>query len=145
MPDQSLQTYATHRRWDPWYHVVAAVLLLGILVHAVVLAWKQHDLASLWQLALAVLLMIMTLKLRTYALKAQDRVIRLEEGLRMERLLPAELKARIAELRPHQCVGLRFASDGELADLVRQTLAENLGTEAIKKRIKTWRPDTFRV
>jgi hypothetical protein len=82
---------------------------------------------------------------RGYALKVQDRLIRLEEGLRMARILPEDLKARIPELKPDQCVGLRFASEGELADLVRQALAENLGSEAIKKRIKVWRPDEFRV
>ena len=139
------QTYATHRRLDPAYHFVAFSLLLLTLVLSGILAWRQPGLARAWYLALAALLVILALKIRTYALKVQDRLIRLEEGLRMARLLPDDLKARIPELRPDQCVGLRFASDGELAELVRQTLAEGLGSEDIKKRIKIWRPDDFRV
>jgi hypothetical protein len=78
-------------------------------------------------------------------LKVQDRLIRLEETLRMGRLLPEDLKARIPELTVKQMVGLRFASDGELTDRVREALDQNLDGEAIKKRIQTWRPDTFRV
>lgn len=139
------QTYATHRRFDPAYHIAGFVLLLTVIVLSLVLAWRQGGLSAAWLVALAALLLILATLVRTYALKVQDRLIRLEEGLRMARLLPEDLKARIPDLRPDQCVGLRFASDGELAELVRQTLAEDLGGEAIKKRIKTWRPDTFRV
>ncbi len=139
------QSYATHRRFDPAYHIAGFVLLLTVVVLSLVLAWRQGGLAAAWLVALAGLLLVLMALVRAYALKVQDRLIRLEEGLRMARLLPEDLKARIPDLRPDQCVGLRFASDGELADLVRQTLAEDLGAEAIKKRIKTWRPDTFRV
>lgn len=141
----SEQSYANHRRFDPAYHVVGFALLLLTLVLSAILAWKQPGLARAWHLLLAGLLVILLLKVRTYALRVQDRVIRLEESLRMARFLPEELKTRVPELRPDQFVGLRFASDGELADLVRQTLAENLGNEDIKKRIRIWRPDEFRV
>jgi hypothetical protein len=85
------------------------------------------------------------MQVRAYALKVQDRLIRLEETLRMQRLLPTDLQGRIPELSPKQMVGLRFASDGELADRTREVLDQNLSGEAIKKRIQTWRPDTFRV
>jgi len=141
----SEQNYSNHRRFDPAYHFVGFALLLLTLVLGTILAWKQPGLAKAWHLFLAALLVILLLKVRLYALRVQDRLIRLEEGLRMAGLLPDDLKERIPELRPDQCVGLRFASDGELADLVRQTLAENLGSEDIKKRIKVWRPDEFRV
>jgi hypothetical protein len=83
--------------------------------------------------------------IRLYALRVQDRLIRLEESLRMQRLFSADLQARIPELSPNQMVGLRFASDGELAERVREALNQDLSGEAIKKRIQTWRPDTFRV
>jgi hypothetical protein len=82
---------------------------------------------------------------RTFPLKAQDRVIRLEERLRCERLLPKDLVARLDELRIGQWVALRFASDGELEGLVRAALDEKLGGKAIKQRIKVWRPDHDRV
>jgi hypothetical protein len=90
-------------------------------------------------------LFVWLLKTRTYALKVQDRVIRLEERLRMEKLLPPELMSRFEELSVGQIVGLRFASDGELPALVLRALDERLDPKQIKKAIQTWRPDTHRV
>lgn len=142
MPDQ---TYATHRRFDPAFHFVGLPLVLAFLVISILLLWKQPSLASAGQLLLAVTLALTFLKTRLYAITVQDRIIRLEETLRMQRLLPEDLKARIPELQRDQFVGLRFAADGELADRVREALTEHLGNEAIKKRIKTWRGDFFRV
>ena len=139
------QSYATHRRFDPAYHFVGFPLILGFFVISAFLLWKHPSLASAGQMVLALALPILFFKIRLYALTVQDRVIRLEETLRMERLFPEELKARIPELRRDQFVGLRFAADAELADLTRRALAENLGNEAIKKLIKDWRGDFFRV
>ena len=150
MPEKSSQTYANHRRLDPAYHF----LLFGILavnvvvaVLAVIRMIKGHycDYATLWNLVMAAAFILVILKLRMYALHNQDRLIRLEEQLRMKTLLPAALATRAMELKPSQYVALRFASDEELPGLVQQTLDENLENEQIKKRIKTWRPDTFRV
>jgi hypothetical protein len=107
--------------------------------------YKRQSLHNAWLVLAAFAVLLLTLTVRGYALRVQDRVIRLEERLRMERVLPDDLKARIPELTVRQCVGLRFASDGELADRVREALAEGLNDEAIKKRIQAWRPDTFRV
>ena len=139
------QTYATHRRLDPLYHFVLAFLYVAFLLMAIRGVWKEANAGSISTLFLGLGLVVHWFKTRAYALQVQDRVIRLEERLRMAAILPEELGSRIQELSPAQCVGLRFAADAELADLVRQTLAENLGGEAIKKRIKDWRPDTFRV
>ncbi len=145
------QSLKTHRRFDLWYHVILFAILGVNFFHALMHLgrhlYKDHacDFGDVWQVLMAFAFLIMFLKLRTYALKAQDRVIRLEERMRMERLLPDDLKARILELRESQLVGLRFASDGELADRVREALNEKLGNEEIKKRIQTWRADDFRV
>ena len=139
------QTYATHRRFDPLYHFVALPLAFALVVIGAILAWKHAGLAGVWQLVLAILVLFLALKIRIYALRVQDRLIRLEEGLRMERLLPEDLKQRIPRLRPEQCVGLRFAADAELAERMQEALTGDLSGEAIKKRIKTWRPDDFRV
>lgn len=139
------QTYANHRRLDPLYHMVGFGLLLLALVLAVVHLVRQPGLAATWELVASLGLLITFLCLRTYALRNQDRLIRLEETLRMERLLPAELRTRIPELSPAQFVALRFAPDEELVGLVGQTLAEALSQDAIKRRIRSWRPDTFRV
>ena len=139
------QTYANHRRFDPLVHFA---LIPFFLVSALATAWRFIKAPSLhhgWLMLAAFAVALLTLTVRGYALKVQDRIIRLEERLRMERLLPEDLKARIPELTVRQCVGLRFAADAELADRVREALAEGLNDEAIKKRIQVWRPDTHRV
>ena len=83
-------------------------------------------------------------RIRIYSLKVQDRLIRLEETIRMQRVLPESLRSRISELKPGQMVALRFASDSELTGLVEKALA---GAEPkdLKSQIKNWRPDHFRV
>ena len=82
---------------------------------------------------------------RVMALKVQDRVIRLEERLRYERLLPADLKPRIGEFAVEQVVSLRFASDAELPALARKVLDEKMmERKAIKQLVKAWRPDYLR-
>ncbi|HEX4955077.1 MAG TPA: DUF6526 family protein [Thermoanaerobaculia bacterium] len=146
MSAKAPQTYQNHARFVPAYHYVAFGILTLNLVYA---AWKLFMVPSLdtvMALAVALALLIMLLYLRLFPLKAQDRVIRLEERLRLARLLPGDLQARIEELRPGQLVALRFASDEELPDLVRRTLAGDLANPgAIKKAIRNWRGDTLRV
>jgi len=83
--------------------------------------------------------------LRAYPLKVQDRVIRLEERLRLQALAPAEWHAQIYRLTEDQLIGLRFASDDEVVALAKQALEENLTRKQIKERIKNWRPDNWRV
>jgi hypothetical protein len=91
---------------------------------------------------LAAALVVVGLNARLFALAVQDRVIRLEERLRCEQLLPADLRPRIGELTADQLVALRFACDGELPSLARKVLDEKLQErKAIKLLIKTWRPD----
>jgi ABC-type antimicrobial peptide transport system ATPase subunit len=150
MSDSPSQSYASHRRFDPPYHFV----LFGVLAANFVMAlWalirmfikQPFDFGVVWAAAMAAILVLFALKVRLYALHNQDRLIQLEETLRMQSLLPDNLKARIPELRVSQFVALRFASDAELAGLVEAALDEKLGNADIKKRIRTWRPDTFRV
>ena len=142
MSDPAPQSYATHRRWVPAYHFVAS----GLLV--IYLLWRLYKVATDFSAenALAVLFVVGLLLVffysRTFALAVQDRVIRLEERLRCERLLPADLKAAAANLTAGQLIGLRFAADDELAELVRWVVADNVADrEAIKKRVRSWRPD----
>jgi hypothetical protein len=139
------QTYANHRRREPLQHYILTPIFMVTLVAAIWHAIKFPSLHSAWVAVIALALVFLTLQVRMYALKVQDRVIRLEELLRLQCLLPADLKGRIGELSPRQLIGLRFASDAELTDRVREAMDQHLDTEAIKKRIQTWRPDTFRV
>ena len=137
-----VQSYAHHKRFDPWYHFVALGLALLAFILAVVGLFRT---CAVWPLVASVLLLILFVKVRTYALRNQDRLIRLEETLRMQALLGEELRARIPELKPAQFVALRFASDQELPARVAEALQEKLKADDIKKRIQVWRADTFRV
>ena len=120
---------------------VSLVLLIAAIVNLV----RNFGWSSAFMLVAVIWAIVALLKIRLYALKVQDRVIRLEEQLRLKELLPAPLKSRIGELNEDQLVGLRFASDGEVAGLVEKTLAGKWGRKEIKQAIQTWRPDYWRV
>jgi hypothetical protein len=96
-------------------------------------------------LIFAVALITAVLKIRLYATKLQDRIIRLEERLRLASLVQEPLRSRIGELSEAQLVGLRFASDAEVAALVERAINEKLSRDDIKKAVKNWRADNFRV
>jgi hypothetical protein len=142
------QSYKNHTRWYPPFHFfVLPVLLLNFIFSIVetVRHWPQHRALFGWWIVLSVALFVLAATSRLSALKAQDRVIRLEEKLRMAALLSAEDLAASKRLTEAQFIALRFASDEELPKLVRRTLAENLTPQQIKESINSWRPDYFRV
>ncbi|HVC89699.1 MAG TPA: DUF6526 family protein [Acidobacteriaceae bacterium] len=145
MSERKQQTYANHARFDPWFHFFLAPVLLITLVATVVQLVRHPHLGSAWHVVLALALVVLAVKARTYALKAQDRVIRLEERLRLTALLPEPLRARIGELEIRQLIGLRFASDAEIPALVERALNEKLTEKQIKQAIQVWRPDYYRV
>jgi hypothetical protein len=139
------QNFQNHTKWDPPFHFFLAPVIVGTLLFSVKHAWAYPNGITLWLVLLSVAMLVWVLKTRLYALAVQDRLIRLEERLRMEKLLPPELMARFDELTVSQIVGLRFASDGEVAGLVRRALDEKLEQKQIKAAIKTWRPDHTRI
>ena len=146
------QSYAHHTRWDPLFHFfLLPVFGLGVLMslvhffaHFAHSDFRDNFHASMLIL-LAVALLTAVFKIRLYALKVQDRVIRLEERLRLAQLLSEPLRSRIPELTVDQLVGLRFASDAEIPKLVERALNEKLKRSQIKEAIQTWRPDNWRV
>ena len=152
MAENAPQSYAHHTRWDPWFHFfVLPVFVLGLIMslihffaHTTEGDFRDHVHAFLLIL-LAAALLVAVFKIRLYALKVQDRVIRLEERLRLTQLLSEPLRSRIPELTEGQLCGLRFASDAEVPKLVERTLNEKLSRKDIKQAIKTWRPDYWRV
>jgi hypothetical protein len=142
------QSYKNHNRLDPPFHFfVLPVLLLNLVlsIATTIHHWPQHRVLFGWWIVVSIALFVGFGKARSYALKAQDRVIRLEERLRLMALLPADELARSKALTEDQLIGLRFASDDELPGLVKRALAEKLTRKQIKEAIVTWKPDYFRV
>ena len=144
MADQE-QNFKNHARFVPAYHYVAGPILLVNLAWAL-LGLADPSLQAAREVLVAAALVILFLYARLFALKAQDRVIRVEMRLRMRERLPDDLQGRIDEFTPQQMVGLRFAGDAELPDLARKVLDENItAATPIKKLIKDWRGDYYRV
>jgi hypothetical protein len=150
MAEKTPQTLKTHVRLDPPFHffllpVAAGTLVYEIyhLIRAIVAGAFHFGLA--WNVVLALAFAVAVLKFRLYALKAQDRVIRLEERLRLTALCAEPLRGRIGELTEGQLIALRFASDDQAAALAGKALSDNMRSADIKKAIKNWRGDYFRV
>ena len=145
MSDRS-QDFATHRRWVPLFHFFTMPVLLFNLVYWVIPVFSSFSFRSILAALVAVALFILAFLARVFAGSVQDRVIRLEERLRLERLLPDDLKRRTDEFSVRQLVGLRFASDEELPGLAKKVLDGNIEkADDIKRQIKTWRPDFQRI
>jgi hypothetical protein len=144
MPDKP-QSYQSHGRFDPPFHFfIIPVMLINFIV-SIVYAVRHMSGMTIWFVVVSLALLMAAFKMRLYALRNQDRVIRLEERVRMQALLPEPLRARIGELSLQQCIGLRFASDAELASVVERALRENLDKKQIKQAIQNWRADYSRV
>jgi hypothetical protein len=142
----TVQSYKNHARWLPPFHFFVLPIFLVNVVYSVLLAWGDPSFGTGFGVLVALALFMTALLARTQALKAQDRVIRLEMRLRMHKVLPADMHGRIDDVTADQLIGLRFASDGELAELVRQILAGTLATQkSIKEAVKDWQADHHRV
>ncbi|HEY1648656.1 MAG TPA: DUF6526 family protein [Terracidiphilus sp.] len=139
------QGFKTHARFDPIFHFVLSPIAVINLIYAIVHLIRDVSFASVWLVVLSIGAFFLLLKTRQYALKVQDRVIRLEERLRLQALAPAEWHTQIYRLTEDQLIGLRFAADEEVVALAKQALEGNLSRKQIKERIKSWRPDSWRV
>lgn len=140
------QSFKNHAKMDPKYHYVLTPILVANLVYRLWNLWRREfTWDAVGGVVLAVTLILMALIIRLYSLKVQDRVIRLEERMRLMTVLPEKMRSRIQELTEDQLIALRFASDDELPELVEKTLAGKLDRKAIKAQIQYWRPDHWRV
>lgn len=139
------QNFANHTKRVPMFHFVVLPILFINLVSSIIDAVHSFSARSGIAVLTAVALVLLAFCARTFALTVQDRVIRLEMQLRLQGLLPADLRPRIPEFTTSQLVALRFASDSELPDLARKVLGENLSErKAIKQLIRDWQPDNLR-
>jgi len=140
------QNYANHTKWVPLFHFfVLPVLLINFFWS--IYRWKISSFSwdGLIGMLTALALLMLAVLARTFAMKVQDRVIRMEERQRCERLLQEELKARLGEITPGQFVALRFASDGELPGLINKVLTDKISDQkTIKQLVKNWRADYLR-
>lgn len=139
------QTYANHRRFFALYHYLALPITALNVVYTAIVAFRAPSTASIWSFVFAIGIVAGLLASRTMVLIVQNRVIRLEQRLRLVALLPDRLRGRIVELNLSQLIGLRFASDAELTPLVERCLAGELKNgEEVKKAITSWQADFLR-
>jgi len=144
MPEPA-QTYKNHAKFVPLYHYVAAPLLIMNVYWSAKMALRSPNTGTIIAATTAIALVLVAFFARAFALKVQDRVIRLEMRLRLRELLSPALHPRIAEFTAGQMVALRFASDAELPELAQTVLRDRItDRKAIKLMIKNWTPDDHR-
>jgi hypothetical protein len=140
------QTYKNHVRWYPLVHFVIMPLVALNLIWQSVRLWQEPSWDRGENVVMAIVFILIVFASRLQALKAQDRVIRLEEQLRYRGVLDAELAEKACDMRTAHMIALRFAPDAELADLVSRTLnGEFVKSSEVKQAIKNWRGDYHRV
>ena len=147
-PMPTPQSYKNHTRYHPPFHFVIIPLLIFNLIFSIYITvhnWPGYQHTHLWNIVMAIVFLLMAGNARESAMKAQDRVIRLEERLRLHALLPEADRAHINELTPRQLIALRFASDDELPELAHRALTKNMEPKAIKQAIVNWRADHHRI
>ena len=139
------QDYSNHGRWVLSYHLLTFLAILALLIGSIrnlIVSTEENLYPAVLLVLIAFILLFMFYFLRAFALKAQDRAIRSEEKLRYFVLTG---KAMSTKLRTRQIIGLRFASDSEFVALCEKAAEENLSEKEIKKSIKKWKADTYRV
>ena len=145
MAERVPQNFSNHSRLDPPFHFFILPAFSITFIIAIVHLAMHPGLHSAWLVVFMLAALAAVFKIRLYALKVQDRAIRLEERLRLAILLDKPLRSRIGQLSESQLVALRFAPDAELPALVERALSQKLSKADIKKAISQWKPDYWRV
>jgi len=142
---QRAQSFRSHARWFTLFHFVASPILLAHLVISAVAAVRAPGFETVWQVVLAFGLVCLLLASRLMALRVQDRVIRLEERLRIAQLVPELTPTEVAAIQAEHLIGLRFASDEEVPELVARIRAGDFESRnEVKAAVRNWRPDHLR-
>src|SRR5664279_2898373 len=144
MSETTPQNLKNHGRFDPAYHFGLLPFLAINFIYSIIHMVRHFNPPNMWLVLMSVALIVLGLKVRTYSLKVQDRVIRLEERLRLQALSQIDWHAQIYHLSEDQLVGLRFAGDDEVVTLAKQALEEKLNRKQIKERVRNWRGDYWR-
>ena len=145
MADQAPQDFKNHARFVPAFHMVLFPILAVNFIWSIVQLVRSFTFGRVMGVLMAIGIIILFFCARTFALTVQDRVIRMEMRLRLEKLLPDDLRVRVMEFSTSQLVALRFASDEDLPDLARRVLTERIeDRKVIKQLIKKWVPDHLR-
>lgn len=146
MAEEPLQTRENHARYVPFWHLIAAPILLVLFIWSIVRLARAPSADTIRDALLLFAILVVFWYARGFALRVQDRIIRLEEQLRYRRLLPADLIERLDAFTLTQYIALRFASDAELPELARTVLDQQLTEQKqIKAMIREWRADHLRV
>lgn len=144
-----MQNYKNHAQYYPLHHFVITPLTLGLFIWSIVRFFSAFGIeeqeTAIFHFLAALILLILPLLARIYALKNQDRIIRMEMRQRYFELTGKSLRIHEEKLRLSQIIALRFASDEELIDLLNETLSKDLRAQEIKMKIKNWQEDKRRV
>ena len=139
------QSFEKHAQYTPGYHYFTSPLGIIFVIWSIQRLIANPGIDTAYMLVGALALFGAIAMLRLSSLRVQDRIIRLEERLRLARILPTDLQAQIESLRPSHLIALRFASDAEVTDLVRKVLADpTIKPKEIKRQVRSWRADYFR-
>ncbi len=142
---QKVQNFENHTRLFPPFHFIAFPIFILNFIWSIVRVIRHPSYEAGLSVLVAFALVVFAISARIFALTVQDRVIRLEMRLRMQQLLPADLRSRISEFEVGQLIALRFASDSELPDLARKVLQDKITDRAaIKKMVRSWQADFLR-
>jgi len=142
---EEVQNFENHTKRVPAFHFVVLPIFFLNIIWCIERVIRQHTFGTVVSLLVAIALLLLAFNARIFALTVQNRIIRLEMQLRLQQVLPQDLKPRIPEFTLAQLVSLRFASDAELPELSRKVLDEKLNDpNAIKKLIRNWQPDYLR-
>lgn len=146
MSAEPIQNYENHKTFDNALYYISALNLAAVALSFVRIGFPSAYLAPAPIILLAAGSIWTLFRMRAYATRLQDRIIREEMRARLSKVLPAELSGRIGELTHKHLIGLRFASDAELPELVRQVLSKpDMSTDEIKRQVKNWQADHLRV